>query len=187
MGVLVSSFKALFLLVFSYNQVGFAMESFAQFNSDLPSYERSNCSPRVSRDFVGLLIVAPKEIDFSVKKRVPICGVFRLSNTVSNLLGNNLMEETVLVFVNKDTGEPFSFNLVPDKNAVNGGLKSINENSAGLSVNKMLKIEKTMVLSYFNIDAIMFESHFPDIAAKYIIYATQHNLKSNVIEIKVLN
>jgi hypothetical protein len=110
-----------------------------------------------------------------------------LSNTVTNLLGNNLIEETVLVFINKDIGNVFSFNLVPDKDVLDGGLKDIDENSVELSIDKMVQIETTMVISYFNIDAIMIKNNFPEEAATYIVYATQRHLKSNVIEIQVLN
>jgi hypothetical protein len=163
------------------------METSTPLNLDLPSYERIYCSPEINRDFVGLLISAPKEIDFNEEKRIPICGGFRLSNTVTNVLGNNLIEETVLVFINKDTGNVFSFNLAPDKDMLDGGLKNIVENSAELSIDKMVKIETTMVLSYFNIDAIMFKQNFPEDAATYIVYATQRHLKSNIIEIQVLN
>jgi hypothetical protein len=163
------------------------METSIQFNLDLPSYERSNYSPKFNQNFIGLLISAPKEIDFNEKKRIPICGGFRLSNTVTNLLGNNLIKETVLVFINKDTGNTFSFNLVSDKDVLDGNLKNIDENSNALSIDKMVQIETTMVLSYFNIDAIMFKNNFPEDAATYIVYATQRHLKSNIIEIQVLN
>jgi hypothetical protein len=52
------------------------METSSQFNLDLPSYERSNCSPKINRDFVGLLISAPKEIDFNEEKEFLFVGDF---------------------------------------------------------------------------------------------------------------
>ena len=161
------------------------MENSTQFDLVLPSYERTEFSPKFDRDFAGLLIDAPKEVSFDANKTVPIFGGFRLSNKVSNVLGDNLIEGTVLVFVNKKTGDAFSFNLVPDKDLLDDGIETIGEGSVDLAVDDFVKIEKTMVLRYFNIDATMFVESFPDVSATYIVYATFLQLKSNVIEIKV--
>ena len=161
------------------------MDTTKTFDIAMPSYNRSKCSPELERDFSGLKISAPATVSLSDKGKIPICGAYRLSNTVDNLLGNNLIEETTLVFVNDKICTPISFNLIPDKEPQEGGRQAIADNLPELSADNILKIEEVMTSTYFNIDALMFNADFPRVEATYIVYAVNRNLKSNVIEIKV--
>ncbi|VAW59610.1 hypothetical protein MNBD_GAMMA08-2632 [hydrothermal vent metagenome] len=157
------------------------------FDIALPVYARTACSPKLERDFIGFKILGPDSVSLSKNGKVPICGAFRISNTVHNILGSNLTEETTIVFVNKKTNIPFSFNLVPDKEPVEGGRKDVPDNLPELSVENIIKEEDVMIIKHFNVDALMFNDNFPDEEAVYMVYGVNRSLKSNVIEIEIKN
>lgn len=168
------------------SKAGFAMDTTNIFDIELPEYGRTDCSPKLKRDFIGFKISAPELISLNKNKKVPICGAYQLSNSVSNILGGNLIKETTIIFVNKKTNVPFSFNLIPNKEPITGGRKDIPDNLPELSAVNILKPEKTIIGTYFNIDALMFSDDFPNEEAVYIVYAINRSLKSNVIEVEII-
>lgn len=170
-------FFVLTLIVFY--QRGYSMEQYDFTNIRLPTYAKSSCSPALPRDFRGLKITMPLKINISEKERVPFCGAFQVSSKVDEKSGGKLTENTVLVFVNKGTNETFSFNLVPDKEPIKQEQSSLPQPTGTV-------VEEYTVRMYFNIDALHFFPDFPKKTAEYIVYATVLDIKSNVIETKII-
>lgn len=161
------------------------MNATGKFDIPMPHYGRSDCSPKLARDFTGFRISAPELIVLSEKREIAICGAYQLSNTVNNLFGANLIEETIIVFTNKASGISFSFNLIPPGKhyLVEAEKKDIPEDRPELSPENILKSESTIIGRYFNIDAFMFKSDFPIEEATYTVHAKNYNLKSNSLKI----
>ncbi len=148
-------------------------------NIRLPTYAKSSYSPSLPRDFRGLKIIMPLKINISEKERIPFFGAFQVSSRVDEKSGGKLTENTVLVFVNKETSETFSFNLVPDKEPIKQDQSSLPQSTGTL-------VEEYTIRMYFNIDVLHFFPEFPKETAGYIVYATALDIKSNVIETKII-
>lgn len=180
-------FIGFLLLGLTFLDTGCAMENAAIFDIPLPYYGRTECSPNVGYDFAGLMIDGPRIVSLSKNEVLPICGTYRVSNTVNNLLGSNLIEETTLVFVRGDTRDPISFNLIPDKEPLDGARRPLTNSIPELAPDKILNRDQIMVNVYFNIDVFTFHADFPREPARYLVYATNRGIKSNVIEIDVVD
>ena len=99
-------------------------------------------------------------------------------------MGDSLIDETVIVFANKVTNVPFSFNLTLDKQPVDDKEDSMGHKSIP-PIDDIYKVEEIMVDTFFNVDASVFMERVPEIEATYYVYATNNLMKSNVIEIKI--
>ncbi len=163
------------------------MDITKKFDISMPHYGKSDCSPELARNFTGFKISAPEIVVPGEKREIAICGAYQLSNTVSILFGNNLTEETVVVFTNKESGTEFSFNLVPPGKhyLVEPKKKDIPRDRPELLTENILKAGSTIIGTYFNIDAFMFKKDFPVEEAIYAVYAKNYNLKSNTVTIKI--
>jgi len=160
-----------------------AMDNTMFFKLDLPSYSRSKCSPDVPDGFTGILLRAPAEVSLSAGGELPLCGAYRLSSAFIRRLGKDVIESTVITFVDKQAGEPFSFNLKPDKQPV--AEKQPPAVSAGADDPDIEVVDDYPVLLYFNVDVLTFFPELPRNNRTYLVYATLDQFKSESIEIKV--
>ena len=154
------------------------MEQNNFFEVELPSYKKSTCSPTFSRDFRGVKISMPTKVDATQMKEIPLCGAFQISSKTNDKARGKLIENTVIVFVDKKTNKNFSFNLIPDKEPIDQPKPSLPSSMAAV-------VEEYITKSYFNIDVLQFSKNFPASPAKYLVYATVLDIKSEVIEFQV--
>lgn len=158
------------------------MENKAFFEVPLPTYSESNCSPSLPEDFVGVRINMPSEISLADMESIPLCGAYRVSSKLEEELEGNLIKFTVIVFINKSTDQSFSFNLVPHKTP----MKSIEPPVEEIKPDEDTEIvEEYMAETYFNVDVLKFYPGFPRNKSRYMVYATNRDMKSDVVEIVI--
>lgn len=154
------------------------------FQLPLPTYSRSECSPDPEEDERGLYISLPAQVTLlDDVGSLPLCGNYQLSSKVVNAMQGSLIEGTVIVFVNELTGSSFSFSLKPDKEPVE---KDADESLSTVesSFNTPV-VDEYLTNTYFNIDVLDFFPEFPEVKAKYSVYAICQGIKSNSVEVKV--
>lgn len=165
---------------------GNTMDDNVFFEESLPDYGKSKCSPLLDTKFTGLRLTGPKQVSLGQHAKIPLCGGYRFSNSVHVILGSRLIEETVIVFTNIKTHQSVSFNLVPNKDRVDGPRpKLISGDYPELAPDKILNHEDIMTETYFNVDVFYFKPDFPKVPARYHVYALNRGIKSNVIEIEI--
>ncbi len=147
-------------------------------NMRFPTYAKISCSPSLPREFRGLKISIPPKITVSKDKVIPVYGAFQISSKTNEKAGGKLIENTVLVFVNKETNKNFSFNLTPDKEPVDDPNTPLPQSTAEVAA-------EYTVRTYFNIDALQFYPDFPKLSATYFVYATVLDIKSEVVEVQI--
>lgn len=144
----------------------------------LPMNDENQCSPHVDDEFRGIKIAMPANINMSDKGKIPIVGTIQVSGETDMKGGGKLKQHMVIVFVNKNTHQTFSFNMVPDK-------EPIKQDKSALPVSNLVPESDYIVNMYFAIDALYFYPDFPEISADYSVYTTVLDIKSNVIETKI--
>jgi hypothetical protein len=158
-----------------------------------PTYGESPCSPEVAEEFRGLLIRAPRKARIPAgpvtldpdAPWLPVCGVIRLPDKDLESLGVVAIEGVVLVFVDRATGVPISFNLVPDKPRAPPDPTRPSDVVVLDSVPED-QIDRDYIFNdHFNIDAFMFRRDFPRRTARYRVHALLGKYKSNVVEVEV--
>ncbi|MBI3560168.1 MAG: hypothetical protein HY080_00410 [Gammaproteobacteria bacterium] len=162
------------------------MDDSDYFDDKLPTSGKSKCSPQLDKKFTGVRLAGPKQVNLGQHTKIPLCGGYRLANTVISILGARIVDETVIVFVNIKTHQAISFNLIPNKDRVDGPRPElISGDYPELAADKILNHENFMTETYFNIDVFYFKPDFPKLPARYTVYALNRGIKSNVIEIEI--
>jgi hypothetical protein len=159
-----------------------------------PTYEESPCSPEVTEEFRGLLIRVPAKARFPAAGPValepdapwlPVCGVIQLPSEDLDNLGVDAILGVVLVFVDRATGVPLSFNLVPDKPRAPPDRTRRSDIVVLDSVPEDQIVRNAVFTQHFNIDAFMLRRDFPRRTARYRVHALLGKYKSNVVEVDV--
>lgn len=151
------------------------------FDMSLPKFAKTDCTPLLPDEFRGLKINMPSEINVRERGVLPIVGSFRISSKVNNESKGKITQNTVVVFVNKETGDTFSFNLKSPKEPIKQPKPAPFKTPEGSVI-----AAEYIVNRYFNIDALYFYNDFPEVSAEYIVYATVLDMKSNSIETKII-
>ena len=172
------------LIIMGFTQTGCAMEQLSFFEVPLPTYASSECSPALPDDFTGLRLAMPGEVDFSMQNTIPLCGAYRVSSKFIELVQAKLIEHTVIVFTNKESNQSFSFSLVPDKEPFESEEEPDEFDD---SIDDADVLEEYKVNMFFNIDVLSFYPDFPRNKASYTVFATIRDLKSEVIETKIID
>lgn len=149
------------------------------FKLSLPKSGENECSPHVDEEFRGIKIATPAKINMSDKGKIPIVGTIQVSGETDMKRRGKLKQHMVIVFVNKNTHQTFSFNMVPHK-------EPIEQDKSALPVSNLVPENDYIVNMYFAIDALYFYPTFPKISADYSVYTTVLDIKSNVIETKIV-
>lgn len=167
------------LMLISLMQRGYSMEQDDFFNLSFPTYAKSHCSPSFPREFRGLKISMPLKINLTETEQIPLCGAFQISSKTDKKAEGKLIKSTVIVFVNKETNETFSVNLIPNK-------EPVTQENISLPLSTAAVAEEYTVRQYFNIDVLYFSTDFPKKSASYAVYATLLDIKSNVTETQII-
>jgi hypothetical protein len=146
-------------------------------------YSSNECSPIINDfDYTGLLINAPLIIDVSDDMVIPLASTYRHDiNKPLNLSRSRGFHNSILfIVVNKESNELYSGSL-PDMDHKIPPPKTRNSNNSESS-NKVMP--KKIVGGYVNVELVDL-LRLPKRPAKYFVYATVENYKSNVLSIEV--
>jgi hypothetical protein len=159
-----------------------------------PGYGECACSPAVTQEFRGLRIRVPRKVKLPASGPapldpkvpwLPVCGVVRLPAEEVEKLGVHPIKGLVLVFVDRATGKPVSFNLQPDKPEAPPA-RELPPDMVSFDDLPEEQIDRSLVYSrHFAIDAMMFCPEFPRGSSRYRVHALLGKHKSNVVEVEV--
>jgi hypothetical protein len=159
-----------------------------------PTYDESACSPAAPADWRGVAIRLPRRVQLPLDGPLtlqpeaawlPICGLIRLTTRQIDALGIDPIKGTVLVFVDRATGAPVSFNLKPDKPEAPPD-PTLPPDIEVLDRPPPARPGADPAWSqYFNVDGLMFHGDFPRRSARYHVHAMLGSYRSNTVEIEV--
>ena len=145
-----------------------------------PTFDISDCSPMVPEDFVGIKIEAPEEVSLDGDFPIPFCGAYRLPAAITLKLSGSIIESIVVVVKDDQKHTPFSFNLRPDKDKVEGYIGG----TEYPEIDEDTPVNTTgFDIGYFNIDLRTFYPDMSNRETTYIVYATLGEYVSNSVNI----
>ena len=148
--------------------------------------QSNSCSPEITDfDFVGIVINAPKKIQFDIesidnnKIVLPICGAYAHDMGIYIDNKKNFLNSIVFVVVDSKTNQVWS-GQIPELQNLARKPKSISGDRKKLTLDEM---SGRIIGGYFNPNLFNI-TDIPIFETEYIIYATVGPYKSNVITIK---
>lgn len=145
----------------------------ADFNAvQLGAHVRTECTPEVPKDFVGLRIAAPASVQLG-KDKFAVCGTYRFPAEYLHKFPE-CTRAIVLVAVDARTHQPYANNLVP--------LGATVVDEAGPPPKDPEWMENHFIQMYFNVDLRRY-LELPRADADYWIYALLEDHVSNVVRV----